>query len=71
VLIPGKPMQPDLIFAGKLRSKLQSGAQLGWLWPNSQTLDLAGTGNHSSLFRTFVNYRCKMLYNIGPGVYVI
>jgi hypothetical protein len=74
VFVPGKPLQPSLMFVGKVRSLPYSGAiemffYLGRLLAfliniGQEWKGLPGT--NTSLLRIFVKYGRKKFYNIGP-----
>jgi hypothetical protein len=74
VVVSGRPLQPSLLFAGKVRSlpKLSTFELFdsrGKLWPYPQTRDLPERDiitKHSSLLRKFVNYGRKKLITLGP-----
>ncbi len=52
------------MFEGKANLTVEylKGASLGW------ALEISTKYKHSSLLQTFLKYRCKKCYNIGPWV---
>ncbi len=77
MFVPGKPLQPSLLFAGKAKSLPKMGTSFrcsSWVGSSPSHKhkhhkgwrDLPVTNTqHSSLLRTFVNYGRETFHNIG------
>ncbi len=74
MFFPGEPLEASLMFVGKARSRIKSGATEIYftkLGSTTTCLKQLATDKHSSLLRTFVNYGCKSFITSGPGVTTI
>ncbi len=73
MFVPGKPLQPNLMFAGTAMSWLYNGAPKGFFSQvnsgltrkHSTRQELLIREKHSSLLQTVVYYDRKKFYNIG------
>ncbi len=66
MFVPSKLFQPSLMIVGKARSLPKSGAPESYFTWIDSSLTLAITRDeHFSLYRKFVSYGRKKMYNIG------
>ncbi len=68
MFVPGKSFKPSLMFvdkAGVYPSEATSRIGTGLTHKHKTRMEKFARDEHSSLLRTFVNYRHKKFYNIG------
>ncbi len=74
MFVPGKPLQPSLMFVGKARGLPWSGAPVrcliwigsGFTCKHETMLERLTRDKHSSLLQKSVNYGRKKFYSTGP-----
>ncbi len=73
-IVPGKPLQPSLLFVGKAEACTSEapfrcsnlGLAPGLTHKHLTRLERLARDKHSSLLRKSANYGCKKFYSTGP-----
>jgi hypothetical protein len=66
VFVPGKLLQPSLVFVSKAIVYLTDASSKVGCWPCTQTLEKPAGDKHSSLLQKFVNYGEKSFITFPP-----